>query len=49
MELLTTVLIVSLCGYAGVHFAGRGGKRTAIISTDTRANVYGELLDVPLR
>ncbi|EGY62189.1 MULTISPECIES: hypothetical protein [Ralstonia] len=49
MELLMTVLIASLCGYAGAHFAGRGGKRAVIISTDTKASAYRELLDALLR
>ncbi|MCK4140003.1 hypothetical protein HFK85_21900 [Ralstonia pseudosolanacearum] len=49
MELLMTILIASLCGYAGAHFAGRGGKRAAIMSTDTKASAYRELLDALLK
>lgn len=49
MELLITILIASLCGYAGAHFAARGGKRAVIISADTKASAYRELLEALLR
>lgn len=49
MELLTTVLIASTCGYAGAFIAGRRDNRVAPMSADTKARAYRELLDALLK